>query len=137
MKTNFFSHYNMCKTYITTRMHSSRMHTSSTVPRSIWQGRGVYLLGVYLLGGVPVRGCTCLGGVPAGGISAWECTCLGALYLPGVYLNGRWVYLPRGTWLGGTCPGTPHLLTEFLTQQRETLMKLLPIRTRLWQKLIR
>ena len=43
-------------------------------------------------------GCTCPWGVPALG-----------------------VYLP-----GGTCPGTPHLLTEFLTHATENIVKIGP-----------
>ena len=89
--------------------------------------RGVYLPGVYLLGGVPAwgvylpRGCTCLGGAPAqgvylpGGVPAWGVylpggTCLG-VYLPGGVpawectcpggVPAQGVYLPGGC----TCPG--------------------------------
>ena len=100
-------------------MHSSRMRTARLltvsqhallggVPAGDVPARGlVYLWGVYLLrgctwgimylpGGVPAQGCTCLGGVPARGLYLLE-----GVYLPGVVPAGEGV--PAR---GGTCPGT-------------------------------
>ena len=134
LPANFRNHIFNIWQHFNTRMLSSRMCTGRllTISQHEWLGghtcqggvpaggcifsfclpgvctcqfRGVYLLGVYLLGGIPARGCTCLGvpaegvylleGVPAGGVPARECTCQG-MYLLGVYLPGRC-----------TCQGVP------------------------------
>ena len=57
--------------------------------------------GVYLPGGVPAKGCTCLG-----------CTCQG-VYLPGeMYLPGSVPAKGGVPARGGTCPGAPPLWTD-------------------------
>ena len=70
----------------------------------------------------PEGGCICLGAVPArgylpGGVPAWGVPARGVpvqggvsarVYLPGgCTCQGGVMYLPGGTCLGGTCPGTP------------------------------
>ena len=73
----------------TTRMHSGRMRTARSLT-----------MGVYLSGGVPARGCTCLGVVPTQEVYLPKgCTCPGGTCLAGVPVRG--VYLPGGcTYLG-------------------------------------
>ena len=96
---------------------SDRCWGGCTCPGGV-PAQGVYMPGVYLLGGTCLGRSTCLGGVPARGVYLpMGCTCLG-VYLPwggctclGVYLPGwctclRGVYLPGGcTCLGVYLPG--------------------------------
>ena len=96
----------LLKSFVPTRMHSSRMRTTCLLPisPSMHCSRRVYLLGGYLPGIIPAHG-----GVPAQGvylpwgIPALGCTCQGVPALgctcSGVYLLGG--YLPEGC----TCPG--------------------------------
>ena len=101
---------------MSTRMHSSRMHTAHLLPisPSMHCSRGVYL---------PRGWCTCPGGVPAQeevymaeGVSVQGGVPALVVYLP------RGVYLPWGcTWLGGVPAQVLPLWTEFLTQATEKI----------------